>query len=436
MLLLDSYEINPDVKIIFDHMIEQLKKIAEIINQNNLKDYENFKKVAQVCDKILNSDKQHIMLETFFSSNSLRAKEELEVLSSLVNLNTKEMKELSLEYKIKYPTYLNFNKKDYEIIKEALLLSHAEDICKIPELKTLNKMKENESIHHLVNYLLKKCSSINDSDFDNFIKKLQSKFLAHPSMTMENFNKYFNLENKKFDLNHIENVTGVAVMSSVLNKHAPEKNLDIMMEMKKLKQISFKEVLESGFIFNMDKINQYHFFKSQDAIYTLDKNRPILDTTLEDLKSMPVIGKEKNGYTDIVAKINLRENDFFDRDEKQNLNYQGLKKLRTALFLTRPKWSVGSLIKQENVLYYVADQLMILDNGDLKFKALILNPQNETEYFIKDIIINQKNHKTFELADKIDKLFFFEAVNSSFQFASTQRESDFLHKTMTRKLGY
>jgi hypothetical protein len=439
MLLLNENEISLEIKPILDNILDQLTEVSSIVKKDGLKDYGNLKNVSQFCDDILTNANPIIFLETFFSNNGdWRIEKKLETLSSLLSLSTKDIKALETQYSIKYPKQFNVTKKDVEILNETLALTLIENVSEMPELKALTKFKAIGCHLNLTNHLLKKCKPTHDKNLGGFVKKLQSKVLSNPSISMDYFNKYFNLEPMDIDFDSIEKVSGVAVISSVLAKGKQEKILNQMINLNKLEQISFKDVLKLGVIFNMDQAKYYHFFKSDEVVYSLSKDRPIIDTTIEELRTRPIVGKHKNGYSDMEADLSIRIDKLPQSSYNQaHLDYEGLQKIRTAMFVKRPKWSVGSVLKQGNSFYYVANDLTAMDNGDFKLQAVVVNPEYKTEYFIRnDIVINKNNCQNFELADKIDGLLFFEAVNSAFQHAETKKLNNELYQTMQKRFGY
>lgn len=439
MLLLNENDINSEIKPILDNILAQLTEISSVVKKDGLKDYATLKNVSEFCDDILKNANPSIFLETFFSNNGdYRIEKKLETLSSLLSLSTKDIKELETQYSIKYPKQLNVTKKDVEILNEVLALSLIEDVNKMPELRTLNKFKAIGCHLNITNHLLKKCKPLNDKNLGGFVNILQSKVLSNPSISMDYFNKYFNLEPINIDFDSVEKVSGIAVISSVLAKNKPEKSMQQIMDLNKLEQISFKDVLKLGINFNMDEAKNYHFFKSDNFVYTLYKNRPTIDTTLEELRTRAIVGKSNNGYSDKEAELSIRIDRLPQNSYSQaHLDYDALQKIRTAMFIKRPKWSVGSLLKQGNSFFYVASDLKSMDNGDFTLQAVVVNPINNTEYFIRnDIVINKKNCQDFELADKIDGLLFFEAVNSAFQYAETQKLNHNIHQTMHKRFGY
>jgi hypothetical protein len=434
MLLINENDIKPEIKEILTKVITQLTEISSVIKKNSLEQNEDLKKVNPFCENIINKENPFIFLETFFSNNKTWDKPDLEKLAPLLSLDTKDISALESEYSIKYPKKLNATKKDVELLNQALEFSLVEDIKTLPSLKSLNKAKSSNCHLNLVNYLLKTTNQNGDT-FNNFIKKLQSKVLNNPKITPEYFSKYFGIPPLNTNFADIEKVSGIAVFSSVLEKNKPERKILQMKDIGELEQISIKNAIDMGVTFNLDTAKNYHFFRSGDFVYPLHKDNPIIDAKMNDLVKKPIVGKK--GYSNIEADLNIRVDQLPKVSGNPVLDYKALKKIRTAILLQRPKWSVGSVLKQDNCYFYVASPLVAQPNGDFHLEAVVINPVYETEYFIRsDIKIDKSNCKEFSLADKIDSLLVFEAINSAFQYAETRNSSNELYQTMSKRMGY
>lgn len=414
MLLLNEKDIDPSLKLVLDEMLKQLTGVNSMIESGKLKENATFKKLSGFINQILQHENPLFMLETVFSTATNKySTEKIDSLSAILSLAPSEIKIIEEGYSIKYPKKLNLNKKDMELLDHTLSLAKTQNDQFSEPLRVLKNFSTKPYVLNMVNYYFN--AHYEKHDFKQFAKQLQSQFLSHKQVSIEKYNKYFNVEAVSTNLNEITPISGMVVFNKELTKTTSHFSPKVS-HTDHYEQVSIQEVLGMGFSLDLSTADKYHYFKNYDSVYPVKKSQPILDCPLQDSYGITAIknsysNKEKISFT--ISEKDLEKGGSFG---DKLLDYHSMQKIRTAVLKPQPKWVPGSILKADDCLMYIASYPQVHNVDEFVFTAVVVNPLYLGEYFVtKQLEINQKNIGQYQVAEKIDTVLFYEAVNSAFQ---------------------
>lgn len=414
MLLLNEKEMDVNLKNVLLKVLTQLKEVNNIVRAEKCQENAVLQELFKFSEIILNNEKPLFFLETYFSSATNKYNsDKINSLASVLSLSLAEIKIIEDAYMIKYPKKLNINKKDNELLKEILILSNTQtDEFSIP-LKELNKLNNGTAVN-VVNYYFNKTKE--KDSFQKFAKKLQSQFIGGSKLSMEHYNKFFNLSSIVLDMNSVDKISGLVVFNKELNKSS-ENYISKIIHTDNYQQVSIAEVLKQGVSLNLNEANKYHYFTQNNNIfYAVEKNQVILDAQSSMKNDFYV---KKNIYGSQENMSFLINEDTLNGSNTNNkaLDYLSIQKIRTAVLKPQKKWAPGCIMKIEDALFYIGSYPKVHSINEFVFTAIVVTPEYLGEYFLKnDLIINKKNIDKWSVADKMDSILFYESVNSSFQY--------------------
>jgi hypothetical protein len=421
MLLLNEKDISPELTKVLQNILQQITEVSKIIDTTKLKEHKPFEYLFKFCEKILQQENPMFALETCFSKDSYgKTKDQLNTIASVLVLAPNDIKVLETEYDLKYPKKLNLDKKETDLFNTSLSFAATDKTAFSEPLQILNTVKKNTYSMNLTKYFFKGIK--HEKGLNHFAKKFQSNVLNHPTISLDYFNKYFNLPTLSVDLDQIEPVVGSAVFLKSFTKEKGEEVIKKIGSLDLYKQVSVKEVLALGISLNLNTANEYHYFKYDNIIYPVNKTQLILDSAPSKSDQGAIYAHKNSSYTKekILFAIDSEKLDKNFNGGK-NLDYFSTQKIRTAVLKPQPKWSPGSILKSGDSLMYIASYPKPEFDGSMLFTAVVVNPEYLGEYFIKtDLKVTPQNLNTFTLADKIDGLLFYESINSAFQQQNTQ----------------
>lgn len=438
-LLLQDEPIENSTKDVLSKIVSQLEIVKNLISDypklnNNFTD-----SLLKVINPILeDKDKSIFKLETFF--NSKYSYEKFSVVASLVDLDKEEISQLEKSYNYPYYKKLQITAKDENIYKVLLdnikyrdeAISSTYDLLQqFKEVYTTLSKKEKD-VTPLLSLMNAKLKTVNLqqtkwSDFNNlihsvyieqFIQSEDKGATKKKSIDLNYFAKLFKLDPISPEvLSEKEEVKkGLAISSVSFTKEYGNiitvKNKSATYNLHEFQQISALEFSKWGGKLYEDQIKDSYFFTSQDTAIVISKKSPILDT------EPPIkYQSSSNKYTDTGQSkyVSPQENN----PNNLQLNYEGMKKIRLAMFEDIPKWQPGSFIKiNEDMIYVLYPPYVKSNNSVLSDKFTIdciYVSMSKNDYYHQKIELTKADIEKSRKLDPTERLMFFQFVDSCYQ---------------------
>ncbi len=426
MLLLNEKDIKPEIIKVFDEIKNQLISAQSILNNLNYKIeptcyYRNLESstnnLKKLVNKVLTESNFNIFFETYLTNDkNYSLTNELSLLMSVLNLDTKSIKEIETEYNIKLPKEYQ-TKNDHEIIKEfkQLIVNLNKKNLLDNDQKLFYDVIQKDSKDILTNFIIKNVV-IDNYSYKNIISFLKTQVHSKNSnVNIKYFNKLFNtteIESHCYDKKELENI--IQNQNNIVIGARNNSNKLELININNLEQIDGMTAIELGFITNSFTIKNNNFYiDHQKNIFKVSKASPILNMELENIDY-------NNNYSKKIT-----DNGYLSSD--------GLFDIRKNIFLKKTNWQKGSIIKIDDCLIYLKSNIKIEKSDTISIQGIILKAESEFNYYEKDdIIFTKKAVLNTKQADDFEKLFFLEMINASYNLEQTYK----INNRTERKLGW
>lgn len=438
-LLLQDEPIEKSTKDVLNKIAQQLEEVATLITEYPKLNNNFINSILNVINPILQDKEKSIFkLETFF--NTKYSYEKFSVIASLVDLNKEEIGQLEKTYNYPYYKKLQINSKDANIYTVLLdhikyrdeeksgtyeLLQQSKEVYSI----LIRKEKDVKPLFNLLNARLKTLD-LQESKWSDFNNLVHSVYVEQ-AIELENVNsnkkkaldlnyfaKLFKLDPINLDnLKEIEEVKkGLAISNMSFTKEygniVTVNKKSSVYNLHEFKQVSALEFSQWGGKVYEQQIKDYYFFTTNYTAIAIPKKSAIVDTQAS-MKSQS--SKYDNNSTG--KYVSPQENNH----NNLQLNYEGMKNIRLAMFEDVPKWQPGSFIKiNEDMIYVLRTPYPQSYNNSstisdkFSVECIYLSMSNN-DYYHKKIELSKSNIENSRKLDATERLMFFQFLDSCYQ---------------------